>query len=242
MNNYNITFEDLRKITDYLNKGYDDLFVDYLNSFRGDDIYEKFKNILKCWENDVNSSIEFNFEDRPVKIQLSYIISQLSEMVEMSESVKIFDEGIELHIGIPDVFQNIELIPIYNTVKYINISGIFINLTNLSLYEKTQAINSLPPKIYNIIYKNIINIKTKKFEIDNPILKDFRLNMLSNEVYFFLKGLFSKFDEYYFNDVIFHLSKRIDGSLLLKSTPIEIGYYIDRYSKELESQNNNLNI
>jgi hypothetical protein len=239
MNNYNILFKDLKYISNCLDKGYDNKFLDYINSFEGYNIFEKFKNILTCWEIDVSPTINFNFDDKITKIQLSYIISQF---IDISEDIKIIEDDIIIIIGIPDNFQSNELIPIYNILKYIEISGISINISNLSIYDRTEVINNLPPKIYNIIFDNVIKEYSKIFKIDNPLLKDFKLNFLSNDVYKFLKSMFLNFDDYYFKDIIYHLSKKIDGQLLMNSTPIEIQYYIEKYSTETETTNNNLNI
>jgi hypothetical protein len=77
---------------------------------------------------------------------------------------------------------------------------------------------------------------------NNPILSNFKFNFLTNEPYLFLKGLFTNFGEEYFRDVIFHLSKRIGGDLLMMSTPSEIEYYIQKYSEEMKNQNDGLTL
>jgi hypothetical protein len=239
MNNCKITFSDLKDISEILAKGYDDQFIKYINSFEGSNTFQKFENLLKCWDMDVSSTINFNFNNKPIKIQLSYIISQL---FDISEDIVIEENDLKIIIGLPNLFQRDDFIPVYNIIKYINISGISINLINLSIQEKHDIIDNLPPVIYNKIYNKIISEKSKIFSVDNPSLKDFRLNFLSNDIYFFLRGLFGNFDEYYFKDVIFLLSKRIDGNILLQSTPMEIQYYIEKYSEEMDNQNQNLNI
>lgn len=239
MNNYKITFSDLKELSELLAKGYDDRFIEYINSFEGLNTYQKFENILKCWDIDVSPTITFNFNNKPIKIQLSYIISQL---FDISDDIVIEEDDLKIIIGLPNQFQKDDFIPIYNIIKYINISGISINLINLSIHEKHDVINNLPPVIYNKIYNKIIAEKSKVFSVDNPSLNDFKLNFLSNDIYFFLKGLFGNFDEYYFKDVIFLLSKRIDGNILLESTPMEIQYYIEKYSAEMDNQSQSLNI
>jgi hypothetical protein len=239
MNSYKITFSDIKTLSELMVKGYDNKFVDYINSFEGDNTFQKFKNILQCWNMDVSPTINFNFNDRPTKIQVTYIISQL---FDISDDIVIEEDDLKIIIGLPNLFQKDDYIPIYNIIKYISISGISINLVNLSIPEKYEIINNLPPLIYNKIYNRIIAERSKIFSTDSEALKDFKLNFLSNDIYSFLRGLFSNFDEYYFKDVIFLLSKRIDGNLLLQSTPLEVEYYIEKYSKEMDNQNENLNI
>lgn len=239
-NNSKLTFSDLRTISESLiNENYS-LFISYLNEFEGKNTFEKFKNILKAWGSDVAYTLNFNFNDVAAKISLTYIISELNDI---SNEIIIEEEDIKLKIGIPSEFyDNSELLPIYGILKYIEISGIFINLSDLCILEKKQIIDKLPAKIYNIVLNNILKEKSKVIIFDNPVLKDFKLNFFANDPYLFLKGLFSNYDEFYFRDIIFHLSKRIDGQILLQSTPLDIEYYIEKYGDELKQQNTSLTL
>jgi hypothetical protein len=229
MNRYKITFSELKAVTDALQKGHYEVFVDYINSFKGSDIHEKFKNLLKSWEHDVSYTLNFNVGDTPTKIQLSYINSQFRPL---SDDVLIKEDDLEIVIGIPNQFELSDTIPIYNILKYINISGISIDLTNLSFYDRQRVIDKLPANVYNIILHNIEKLNDKTFSVDNPMLEHFRINFLSSDPLNFLKGLFMNFDDYYFKDVIFYLSKRIGGELLLQSTPLEIEYYVEKMSED----------
>ncbi len=235
MNRYKIQFSELKAVSDALQKGYDDIFVDYINSFRGNDIYDKFKNLLKSWEHDVSYTLNFNVKDTPTKIQLSYINSQFRPL---SENIIIKEDDLEIIIGIPSQFEISNSVPVYNILKYINISGISINLSDLSFQDKKRVIDKLPANVYNIIIHNIEKIKDRTFTVDNIILENFKINFLSSDPYQFLRGLFLNFDEYYFRDVIFYLSKRIGGELLLQSTPLEIEYYVEKISKDGETGEN----
>jgi hypothetical protein len=234
MSNYKITFEDLKTIFEYIQKGYDDKFIEYLNSFEGDNIHDKFKNILNIWNNDVSYTLNFNINDTPTKIQLSYIISKLEEDFPNSS---ICGDNIKAIIGIPDRFElDDSRIPIYNIIKYIEISNISIDLTNLEFSEKQLLINKLPANVYNFMVDNIVNDHSKILEFDNNVLQDFKLNFMSSDIFSFLRGLFAGYADIYFKDVIYVLSKRIDGEVIYKSTPLEIEYYIERYSKDMEAQ------
>jgi hypothetical protein len=213
-----------------------------LNSFEGCNIFEKFKNILINWEQDVSQSLNLNFNDKSTKIALSYLISEIAS--DIGSELKINEENLEIIIDIPKSFDIIvqETIPIYSLIQYINISGISIDLTDLSTQSRKDIIDNLPAKVYNIILKEIISNKSKMIGFNNPILSNFKFNFLTNEPYLFLKGLFTNFGEEYFRDVIFHLSKRIGGDLLMMSTPSEIEYYIQKYSEEMKNQNDGLTL
>lgn len=239
INKYKILFSDLQLISDAVQRDNTDVLVDYLNSFRGDNIFEKFKEVLKCWNNDVAYNLNFNF-DKPTKIQISYILSQLPDI---ESDIEIVDGDTTLRVGIPKKFyDSTELIPIYEILQYIEISGISINLIDISTQDKVDIINNLPAKAFNAIINTISKEKSKIVTFDNPTLSKFRLNFLTNDPLTFLKGMFSSYDENYFRDVIFLLSKRIDGTLLVNSTPLDIEYYVDKYTEETESQNNEMSI
>lgn len=237
-----ITFKDLKNISQSILKNNDKVLIDYLNSFEGCNIFEKFKNILINWEQDVSQSLNLNFNDKSTKIALSYLISEIAS--DIGSELKINEENLEIIIDIPKSFDIIvqETIPIYSLIQYIGISGISIDLTNLSTRSRKDIIDNLPAKVYNIILKEIISNKSKMIGFNNPILSNFKFNFLTNEPYLFLKGLFTNFGEEYFRDVIFHLSKRIGGDLLMMSTPSEIEYYIQKYSEEMKNQNDGLTL
>lgn len=239
MSKSKITFSELKHVNESLQKGNVDVFIDYINSFEGKDIYEKFKSILHVWEYDVSYTLSFNVNTIPTNIQLSYINSQFQVL---SEDITVVEDNIKLVFGVPTEFELATYVPIYNVVKYINISGISIDLTNLSFHDKKHIIDKLPAHIYGVILKNIRKVKDKVFSVDNPLLKDFKLNFLSTDPLLFLRGMFENYDELYFRDVIYHLSKRIGGDMVMISTPLEIEYYIEKASKDVDTDPTGINL
>jgi len=239
MNNSKITFADLKRVSESLEKGYKNVFIDYLNSFTGDNTHEKFRTIMNIWENDVSYTLSFNIHNTPTNIQMSYINSQFQNL---SEDIVIHEGDLKIIIGIPTEFELTDMIPIYNIVKYIDISGISINLTNLSFYEKQLVIDKLPANIYNVILNHIRDLVDKTFKVDNAVLANFKLNFLSSDPVNFLQRMIQNYDDMYFKDVIYHLSKRIGGDILMQSTPLEIEYYLEKASKESPDPMEGINI
>jgi hypothetical protein len=90
--------------------------------------------------------------------------------------------------------------------------------------------------------KTVINNKKCVVTFENTLLKQLKFNFLTNEPLIFLKGLFTNFNSDYFKDVIYLLSRKIDGNLLLNSTPMEIEYYIEKYTAEMQNQNTGLQL
>lgn len=237
-----IIFKDLKQISKSLDKKNYSVFVDYLNSFEGKNIFEKFKNILQCWESDVSPSLNLTLDEKLVKISLSYIISEL--YLKNESKITIIEDNLEVVIDIPEVFDisKIETLPIYSLIQYINISGISIDLLKLSINDKINIIDNLPAKSYTRIYKEISGNKSKLLEFSNSLMENFKFNLLTNDVYLFLESLFLNFESDYFKDVIYHLSNKIDGEILMSSTPLELEYYIQKYSEESNVRNEALTI
>jgi hypothetical protein len=237
-----ITFSDLRKICQSIQKNNENFFVDYLNSFEGNNIHEKFINILKDWEQDVSYTLNLNLNNKPTKITLNYLISSIP--LTLGSGMEIKNQEFEVYLDIPKSFDTIvqETLPMYSIIQQINMFGIFIDLSDLSINERKNIIDNLPAKVYNKILKTIVNNNTKTVSFDNNSLDNFRFNFLTYEPYLFLKGLFNNFGEDYFRDIIFHLSKKIDGDLLMQSTPMDIEYYIQKFSEETQNQSSGLTI
>ena len=240
MNRYKITFADLKDMSESLVKGDVEIFINYINTFKGINVFEKFKNILKIWNGDVAPTLNLNLNDKPTKIQFSYILSQIND-IELDYKIKNTES--EIIVGVPETFQTVDdFVPVYDIVKNIKIFRVDIDFKNLKAQDKKTIINNLPANVYNWVMGIVLREKASTVTFDNPALEQFKLNFLSNEPYMFLKGLFSNYDDLYFRDVIFHLSKRIDGQILMQSTPAEIEYFIERYSKEMETQSHSMGI
>lgn len=244
MNRYKISFWDLKEISDSLRRNDDELFLDYLNSFKGWNVFEKFKNILIAWMNDVDYSLNFNIDGKLVKVQLSYLLSEL----ETNYSVEslITRDGVSVFFRIPEKFSfNKEIIPIYNMVSKVTCEQMpqfEVECDKLSQTDRKTIVDNLPAGMYNDILNFVIKNKHCIIKFSNPFLKDFKLNLMTNDCFLFLKGMFSNYDELYFQDVIFQLSKRLSGDLLQKSTPLEIKYYVEQLAKEVQHQNDHLKI
>lgn len=241
MSNYNITFKNLRDITIAISQKREDVLMDFLNGFNGHNTFEKFRNILRAWENDVSYTLNLNLGDAPTRIQLSYIISELPASMEKK---LVFGDGItEISISLPGKFENTEgILPFYDIIKGIKHPEYVLDLSEWRLKNRMLVIDNLPANIHTLIMNNILKDTSKIATFGNPTLKNFKFNFLTNEPYIFLKGLFSNYNEDYFRDIIFHLSKRIDGKILMDSTIMDIEYYVQKYSKELENQNSALTI
>ena len=120
MNNFEIKFQDIKRVSTAIQKGNDKVLSDYLNTFKGENTFEKFKNILKVWSSDVSYTLNLNLNDKPTKIQVDYIISEIPD--DLGTELKIKEENIELILDIPKSFDiiSLDIIPIYSLIYQIS--------------------------------------------------------------------------------------------------------------------------
>lgn len=236
-----ITFRDLKKISGYLERGEDLFFCDYLNQFEGVNIFEKFKNILTSWDFDVSNSIDLNLKGKGISVQLDYIISTIPEYMEDEISVK--NQNLKCNFSIPSKFvPNDDILPIYEILSYIEINDVALDLRKVSEQEKTEVIDKFPANMFNLIIDEILKTKGSVLTFDNPVLEDLSINFLTNDPFFFLKGLFIPYGKDYFRDITFHLSRRIGSETIMDSTMKDIDFYIEKYSEEMENNKNDVDL
>lgn len=230
-----INFQDLRTFCDWVEKDDNESICAYFNTFEGNNTFDKFKNILKCWECDVSDVITVNSDNRSLKIQLSYIIGELPKEINSPQTLNY--SGLDIGTNIPNIFTHTEnMVPIYELIQYLCISNTIINLIDLSIFEKHQVIDKLPPKIYNYILEKIIETQTGIVSFSNKSLSSLRMNFFTYDPFNFLKGLFANYTKDYFRDIIYHLSNKIDGNILLQSDLKDIEYYILKFNDEVKNQ------
>lgn len=216
-----ITFDLLKKISD----GDDEYLVNVLNSFKGSNIYEKTIEILNSWERDVSYDVTLNMDGNNVKVMISHIINKIDNIDR--DDLIVGDDILKLGINFPSNFS----IPDDNMFPYEIIRKIQSFESEASPKDYKKIIEKLPAKYFNSIMSVVLdNNKIVKFS--NQSLSKLRINMISHDPFIFLKSLFTPFGDDYFRDIIYHLSKKIDGNLLLQSTIFDIEYYIDKLNRE----------
>jgi hypothetical protein len=236
-----ITFKDLQTITEQLVKGNDSFFLEYINSFGGDTTYDKFMNILNCWNIDVSPTMNFNRDGKDIKMNVSYIMDQL-KTTDINEPMFVSFDPYKVELSIPKKFKISDVIPIYDIIRTISIHNTVINIDKLKEEDKQIILDSLPPKLYNVIIKHISEYKDKILSFDDLLFADIKLNFLTVDSVVFLRRLFSSYGEDYFRDVIYHLSEKIDGNVLMNSTLQDIDYYTKKLTSEIETKNNHLKL
>lgn len=235
MNRYKITFSDLRFASECIEKKQWDIYVEFLNSFSGVNVYEKFKNFLEIWANDVSPHLSFKIDDTTRNISIKYLLSEMSETFSTIDVIA--KDNIKFGIGVPDQFidNQMDIIPIYGILKYIYLGGMYMDFTKLNIKERKTVIDSLPASTYNFILNKILREKSAILSFSHPVLEKFRLNFLNHDPYIFMKSMLSTYDDFYFRDIVYHLSPKI-GAALKDSTLQDIDYFIKKLSEENQTE------
>jgi hypothetical protein len=227
-----ITIKDIKKCLEED----EDFFVDYLNKFKGNNTHEKFINVLKNWEKYVSYTINFNIKEKNIKISLDYLIKELNEFV--TEPTWFEHSNIKVLVDIPSKFiKELNILSVSNFIKKIEYGNFVVDFAELSNEVKDEMLEKLPADFYNKMIQFLVNAEDKKIILQNAALENMEINFLTSLPYEMIKGLFYSYDMDYFRDIIYHLSKKIDGGILMDSTIMDIEYYIDKMKGEAPTEN-----
>lgn len=230
-----ITFSDIRDLATAIERNDDGKICDFFNRFEGDNVYFKFKNFLKCWELDVSPNLDFVIDKDNFKIMISFFLDSFP--YDLGGKVNLKENDFECSIAVPREFTYDEKIPIYSIMSSLQAFGQGLDFKNFEEDDRKNIIDNLPPHIYNLIIKGILNDREKTVQFIHPRLSGFQLNFWTNEPFIFLKSLIHPYNTMYFRDVIFNLSKRIDSTILMNSTISDIEYFIQRFNEEMKESN-----
>lgn len=224
-----IKFKDLKEISE----NGDDYLIDYLNQFSGDNIYHKFLNALVAWERDVSYDMGFNVEDKNVKVSLSYFIKELENYDK--EPLIIKTDNLEFELDSPSMFiKDYDIFTISETIRKVKYGESMLVFANVP--DKGSLISQLPASAYNVVINAILKNESKTIRFLNSSLKNININFMGNAPLELLKGLFHPYGDDYYRDIIYHLSSKIGGDILMNSTMRDIDYFVDKLNQENNSE------
>ena len=224
-----ITFKDLKEISE----NGDDHLIDYLNQFSGDNIYEKFLTVLKCWERDVSYDMGFTVEDKNVKVSLSYFIKELENYDK--EPLTIKTDNLEFELDAPPLFKkDYDIFSISETIRKVKYGESVLDFANVG--DKIALIEQLPASTYNMLIDALLKNESKTVRFTNSSLKNININFMGHEPFHFLRWICHPYGKDWYRDIIYYLSSKIDGNILLNSTMRDIDYYVDKLNTENTSK------
>jgi len=224
-----IKFKDLKEISE----NEDDYLIDYLNNFSGDNIYEKFLNVLTCWERDVSYDMGFTVEEKNVKVSLSYFIKELENWDK--EPLIIKTDNLEFELDVPPLFKKgYDIFSISETIRKVKYGESVLDFAKVG--DKSALIEQLPASTYNTLINALLKNESKTVRFTNSSLKNININFMGHAPLELLRGLCHPYGDDYYRDIIYHLSSKIDGNILLNSTMRDVDYFVDKLNQENSSE------
>lgn len=232
-----ITISDIKKCLEED----EEFFINYLNNFKGDNVHEKFTNILKNWEKNISYTINFRIKEKNLKISLDYILKELNSFVNQPTWFEY--SNMKVLIDIPSKFvKELNILSVFDFIRKIEYGNFIIDFSELSEEVKDKMLEKLPADFYNKMIQFLINTDDKKIILQNSTFDNMEINFLTSLPYEMVKGLFFSYDMDYFRDIIYHLSKKIDGRILMDSTIMDMEYYIDKMKDDGSNVDNSANL
>lgn len=232
-------FKQLKELSEAIDKKEFGLVIDFLNSYPGEDIFEKFKNILIDWEYHTSDNLNLTIDGKSIKIQLSYIINQLPTHIQ--DDIFLTSGGFDFVLNIPKKFKSISIVAMEDLIQSVSYNGINLKVGEFSEEEYQTFLNFLPASVFNDFLNLAIKHKEKIITFDNPTLKNIKLDFMTNEPLGFLYGLLGNFSRDYFRQIMFYLSKRVPADIILNSDIKDIEFYIEEYNRETKDQQESAN-
>jgi hypothetical protein len=130
-----LSFEKIKEISEWLDTNQEIKFYEFINSFEGENIYQKFKNILIKWEYHVNDYLTFTIDGSQTKIPIFYLLQELTDDIQ---SPKVFsNDYFSFELQIPKTFQpSDQHTPIYDLISSISINDVYLDFNQLSRENK----------------------------------------------------------------------------------------------------------
>ena len=201
---------------------------------------DKFFVMCRACQVYVTEDLSLNDSNgKQVNLSLNNITNRLYDTSIHAKEYNIGD--IRLTLDIPrhlfteknrDVFSSV--------ISKISIDGIDLDICQLDNEDTSKILSSLPATAYSVI-RDYISELDLSFVLVDSIKKrgidEINVNFMSYDPGYIIKALYSGFHLLTCRDIMYHLSRKMGGEALLKSTPNDINYYLEEFEKENKNQN-----
>lgn len=233
-------FDIARIILEEDDRGLLNYFEDFFK-MRHLNVVDKFYVLLKAREMFIDDCISINIGEGNVNIQIRSILNNLKDLPDCRKTFT--KDGVKLILDAPHSFTLSNVSNIFEAfIDTIICLGDKVKYRELNSHDQMAVLKALPSNIFNNIrdYYDMCKLSVVLFEGNSSLdIAPQEINFLGTDPFAFIKSLYGDYDVYSCRDILFHLSKRMSGEIVLQSTPNDIKFYLDELSKESKSSSGN---
>ena len=241
-----VLYKDLRKFCQYDNLSIANT-IDYLETFivtKNLNVVEKFLSLLLLRQQCIGDTIAISSNKGSIDVEIHYILKNIGEIEDRTKTIKVGDVKYEL--SFPTQFNCGDSDFIFSLIRSIEIDREKIILSEVTKEEHGQILNTLP----KALLKDLTNFATESesffdFKLiegrENLGIEELNLNVLSQELPYFILRLFYILSGNDYRQMIFTLSRRIkDINFLMNCTFVEVEDFYNLYKTEVAEDNKRL--
>lgn len=200
---------------------------------------DKLYVILKVRELFFDEEITLASKTGSVSIPIYRLISSLEAIDDFTHTIVVGDIKICLDVPHSLINNNTVFTDIQSIIKTIEIGEMSMNFSQLDKPSQDKILTTLPSSVFTEIKRYLTsNTKTVTlFEGSSSFPDAIKINLFSSDVFSFIKYVLSEYTIDNCREIIYHISKKVDSTMLLNSTMQDIKFYLKEYTAENKSDN-----
>lgn len=195
---------------------------------------DKLYIILKARELFFDEEIVLSSKTGNVSIPVYTLIEALESIDDFTHTVSV--DNIKICLDIPHVLfnSNTVLTDIQSIIKTIDVDEMSINFSQLDQDSQDKILTTLPSSVFAEIKKYLTSntMAVTLFKGSSSLPDPIKINLFTNDVFNFIKYVLSEYTVDNCREIIYHISRRVDSTMLMNSTMLDIKFYLKEYTAE----------
>lgn len=200
---------------------------------------DKLYVVLKVRELFFDEEITLSTKTGNISIPVYRLISSLESIDDYTHTIII--DNIKICLDVPHVLvsSNTILADIQSIIKTIEVGEMSVNFSQLDKLSQDKILSTLPSSVFAEIKRYLISntMAVTLFEGSSSLPEPIKINLFTCDVFNFIKYVLSEYTIDNCREIIYHISKKIDTTMLINSTMLDIKFYLKEYTAENKPDN-----
>lgn len=200
---------------------------------------DKLYVILKARELFFDEEIVLSSKTGNVSIPVYTLTQALESIDDFTHTISI--DNIKICLDVPHVLfnTNTALTDMQSIIKTINVDEMSINFSQLDRDSQDRILTTLPSSVFTEIKKYLTSntVTVTLFKGSSSLPDPIKINLFTSDVFSFIRYVLSEYTVDNCREIIYHISKRVDSTMLLNSTMQDIKFYLKEYTAENKAGN-----